>query len=82
MERKNVFMKADAHKEFNWKSIGDIKKGRESLGEEIPVVVYRLMQFTMLDVLSKDLGLKEANNYFRKAGFLAGVGCQFRTHLN
>ncbi|MCL2293362.1 MAG: 4-vinyl reductase [Spirochaetes bacterium] len=73
MEKKNVFKKADAHKAFSWESLGDIKKGRGDLGEEMPVVVYRLMQFTMLDVLSKENGLEKANDYFRKAGFLAGV---------
>ena len=43
------------------------------LGEDMPVLVYRLMQYTMLDVLSEGLGLDEANEYFRKAGFLAGT---------
>jgi len=39
----------------------------------MPVIVYRLMQFTMLDVMSKELGLEKANDFFRKAGFLAGT---------
>jgi hypothetical protein len=38
----------------------------------MPVLVYRLMQYTMLDVLSKAHGLEQANEYFRQAGFLAG----------
>ena len=72
MERKNVFMKQTSHEVFDWNSLGDIKEGRGDLGEEMPVLVYRLMQFTMLDVLSKAFGLDQANEYFRQAGFLAG----------
>jgi len=68
----NVF-KDDARKAFKWDSLGDIKNGRGDLGEEMPVIVYRLMQFTLLDVLSGALGLTEANNHFRSAGYLAGT---------
>jgi predicted hydrocarbon binding protein len=69
---KNVFSKNDSHNKFSWENIGDIKEGRGDLGEEMPVLVYRLMQYTMLDVLSEELGSEQANEYFRKAGFLAG----------
>jgi len=62
----------EGHERFSWSGLGDIKEGRGDLGEDVPVLVYRLMQFTMLDVLSKSLGLEEANQYFRDAGFLAG----------
>ncbi|MDU6266332.1 MAG: 4-vinyl reductase [Anaerocolumna aminovalerica] len=58
---------------FSWENIGDIKKGRGDLGEEMPVLIYRLMQYTMLDVLSKTHGKEQANEYFRQAGFLAGI---------
>ena len=68
----NVFSKSRKHSEFGWDSIGDIKEGRGDLGEEMPVLVYRLMQYTMLDVLSKEYGSDKANDYFRKAGLLAG----------
>ena len=68
----NVF-KDDSKKAFKWDSLGDIKTGRGDLGEEMPVIVYRLMQFTLLDALSSDLGLEKANEYFRKAGYLAGT---------
>ena len=68
----NVFSKNKKHSEFGWDSIGDIKEGRGDLGEEMPVLVYRLMQYTMLDVLSKEYGSEKANDYFRKAGLLAG----------
>ena len=70
---KNVFMEGKKHNDFFWDNIGDIKEGRGDLGEEMPVLVYRLMQYTMLDVLSKAHGLEQANEYFRQAGFMAGV---------
>ena len=69
---ENVFAKMHKHSAFSWENLGDIKAGRGNLGEEMPVLVYRLMQYTMLDVLSKDMGEEKANSYFRAAGFLAG----------
>ena len=69
---ENVFASVNKHEDFNWANLGDIKAGRKDLGEEMPVLVYRLMQFTMLDVLCKAHGLEQANTYFRDAGFLAG----------
>jgi len=68
----NVF-KDDSRKAFQWESLGDIKHGRGDLGEEMPVIVYRLMQFTLIDALSTDMGLTKANDYFRTAGYLAGT---------
>lgn len=61
------------HNAFIWESLGDVKKGRGDLGEEMPVLVYRLMQYTMLDVLSKAYGNDAANEHFRRAGYLAGT---------
>jgi len=72
MEHTNVFLKKNGHENFSWDKLGNIKAGRGDLGEEMPVIVYRLMQYTMLDVLSKAYGLDQANEYFRSAGFLAG----------
>jgi len=68
----NVF-KDDSKRVFKWDSLGDIKHGRGDLGEEMPVIVYRLMQFTLLDALSGKIGLEKANDCFREAGFLAGT---------
>ncbi|MDR2157548.1 MAG: 4-vinyl reductase [Clostridiales Family XIII bacterium] len=69
----NVFKRDATLHDFSWQNLGDIKEGRGDLGEEMPVLVYRLMQYTMLDVLTKDFGADKANEYFRKAGFLAGT---------
>jgi len=74
----NIFMTSKGHENFLWENLGDIKEGRGDLGEEMPVVVYRLMQYTMLDVLSKAHGLDQANDYFRQAGYLAGT--EFAKH--
>ena len=73
MERQNIFMKRKQPGIFDWDSLGDIREGRGDLGEEMPVLVYRLMQSTMLDVLTRACGLEQANDYFRRAGFLAGT---------
>ncbi|MCL2758692.1 MAG: 4-vinyl reductase [Treponema sp.] len=73
MENINTFLKTKKHEEFSWNNLGNIKEGRGDLGEEMPVIVYRLMQYTMLDILSKAHGLERANEYFRRAGFLAGT---------
>ncbi|HCX63041.1 V4R domain-containing protein [Sedimentibacter sp.] len=69
----DVQKQTNNHNTFKWESLGDIKKGRGDLGEEMPVLVYRLMQYTMLDVLSKEYGNETANEHFRKAGHLAGT---------
>jgi predicted hydrocarbon binding protein len=70
---ENVFLKDHPHNTFKWENLGDIKEGRGDLGEEMPVAVYRLMQFTMLDILTKQYGYEKADDLFRDAGFLAGT---------
>lgn len=70
---ENVFANEKKHAIFAWENLGNVKEGRKALGEEMPVVIYRLMQYTMLDVLTKDMGVDGANTYFRKAGHLAGT---------
>jgi len=69
---ENVFSDGDARK-FQWGSLGDVTTGRGELGEDMPVILYRLMQYTFLDVLSNEFGLAKANHYIREAGFVAGT---------
>lgn len=57
---------------FSWERLGNIHAGRASLGIEMPVAIYRLMQFTMLDVLTVQYGEAQANRHFYEAGYLAG----------
>lgn len=58
---------------FEWKDIGDIALGRPNLGTTTHVAVYRLMQYTMRDVLEKHWGAEQTNRFFVEAGFKAGV---------
>ncbi|MCL2415635.1 MAG: 4-vinyl reductase [Defluviitaleaceae bacterium] len=72
---ENVFETDDPKRIFQWDNLGDIKTGRGGLGEEMPVALYRLMQYTMVDVLSREFGLDKANSILRDSGYLAG--CEF-----
>ncbi|MDO5406728.1 MAG: 4-vinyl reductase [Eubacteriales bacterium] len=67
----NIFMQ-EPHHIFSWNKLGNIKEGREDLGEDVPVVVYRLMEYTMNHVLAAEYGKEQADELFRKAGYLAG----------
>ena len=69
---ENVFMSGDK-KGFDWSQLGDIEIGRGDLGAEMPVLLYRLMQYTIVDVLNEELGLQRANGFLRSAGYLAGT---------
>ncbi|MEG0292069.1 MAG: 4-vinyl reductase [Anaerovoracaceae bacterium] len=67
----DLFDKIDENK-FSWDCIGDVSDGRSNLGEEMPVFVYRLFQFTLKDELSKQFGEEKTIEIFRNAGELAG----------
>lgn len=58
--------------EFSWDLIGDIEDGRQNLGTQMDVDVYRLMQFTLRDVLEQSYNAEEADRLFFEAGKLAG----------
>lgn len=55
------------------RDLGDIALGRPNLGDEMPVVVYRLFELAMMDVLEEHFGKEEADDLIREAGFLAGM---------
>lgn len=74
----NPFSKQDENR-FTWNSIGDVIDGRQNLGEEMPVYVYRLFQFTIKDELAKRFGNQTTVEIFRNAGELAGK--EFANHL-
>jgi predicted hydrocarbon binding protein len=61
------------HYKFAWQAIGDVKKGRPNLGMRVPVLAYRLLQYTMRDVLITELGADAASAIFVKAGWHAGM---------
>jgi predicted hydrocarbon binding protein len=57
---------------FEWTMLGQIDIGRPNLGFKTDVAVYRLMQFTLRDVLIKQYGVKVADEIFFAAGETAG----------
>lgn len=57
---------------FSWSHLGDIEKGRKNLGENIPVLMYRLFQFTMKSELIRQFGKEKTIEIFRNSGKLAG----------
>ncbi len=67
-----LFNTEDENK-FTWESIGDVVDGRQHLGENMPVYVYRLFQFTLKDELAKCYGNDKTVEIFRNAGELAGA---------
>lgn len=64
---------------FSWKLLGDITIGRPNLGNTTRLEVYRLMQFTLRDVLAKQFGVETTDQIFFQAGHLAGQ--QFFEHF-
>ena len=68
----NIFMQ-DPHHIFTWNKLGNIKEGRGDLGEDVPVLVYRLLEYSINHVLSEEYSPERANELFRKAGHLAGT---------
>ncbi len=59
--------------EFSWDFVGDLDAGRPNLGKTTRVEVYRLLQYTLRDVLEQRMGAEETDRVFYDAGFLAGT---------
>jgi hypothetical protein len=57
---------------FDWSMIGNIPEGRPNLGSVMDVAVYRLMQFTLRDVIIQEFDAETADRLYYKAGELAG----------
>jgi len=57
---------------FQWKDIGNIDEGRPNLGTSTSVSIYRLMHYTLRDVLVKEFNTSKASDIFREAGRFAG----------
>jgi len=56
-----------------WQKLGDVAEGRKTLGEDMPVIVYRLFQYAIKDILEGEYGEEKAAEIFRKAGHIAGI---------
>jgi predicted hydrocarbon binding protein len=57
---------------FEWSHLGDIKLGRPNLGPKTSVAVYRLMQFTLRDLLIREFGVEKTDRIIFEAGKKAG----------
>jgi predicted hydrocarbon binding protein len=64
---------------FSWDLLGDIDLGRPNLGNEIKLEVYRLMQFTLRDVIEAEYGTEKTDKLFYEAGKIAGKA--FNEHM-
>lgn len=62
----------DDDNRFEWGAIGNVSEGRKNLGDQMPVMIYRLLQFTIKDVLQNRYGKETMIDIFRSAGELAG----------
>ena len=58
--------------DFTWKDLGDIELGRPNLGQEVPVSIYRLAQYTMREAIAKRYGDDMAATLLREAGWISG----------
>ena len=53
-------------------NLGDVELGRPNLGHEAPVLIYRLMQSALRDVVAAEYGESVARELFYQAGKAAG----------
>ncbi len=67
-----MFKEEREESQFAWSMLGDIEMGRPNLGPMVHVAVYRLMQFTLRDILIRDFGVEKTNKIIFEAGKKAG----------
>ena len=67
-----MFKEERTESRFTWDMIGDITEGRPNLGNLMEVSVYRLMQFTLRDILIIKFDVETAEEIFYESGKLAG----------
>jgi predicted hydrocarbon binding protein len=71
-EKLPMFKEERTEPIFEWSMLGQIDTGRPNLGFTTHVAMYRLMQFTLRDVLIREHGVEAADRVFYDAGELAG----------
>ena len=49
---------------FDWSMIGNLTEGRPNLGSTMDVAVYRLMQFTLRDVIIQEFDTATAERIY------------------
>lgn len=68
----NIFLKG--RKELSLADYMEVQEsGRENLGTELPVAVYRLLEYSLREELAARLGKDEQIDIFRSAGYRAGI---------
>jgi predicted hydrocarbon binding protein len=67
-----VFKEERTAYRFESQDLGDIAQGRPNLGSTTHVAVYRLMQYTLRDVLITRFDVSTTNEILKEAGELAG----------
>ncbi|MFC1511985.1 V4R domain-containing protein [Candidatus Latescibacterota bacterium] len=67
-----MFAEERNHCRFSWSDLGDIEKGRPKIGDSVPVLLYRLMQYTLRDALITRFDVNTAREIFIQAGIKAG----------
>lgn len=70
---------SDTARSFEWTDIGDITKGRPTLGAETSVAAYRMFQYSLRNVLEKSYGKDAIKHILTEAGRLSGI--EFCKHL-
>ena len=68
-----MFREERTESQFDWRMLGDIAEGRPNLGPTTEVSVYRLMQFTLRDILIRDFGVKATERVYFDAGKTSGM---------
>jgi len=58
--------------ELTWENLGDIEEGRPTFGTDCPVLIYRLLQFSLRNVIEGELGEGKGGEFLYKAGQMAG----------
>ncbi|MEE8590930.1 MAG: V4R domain-containing protein [Spirochaetia bacterium] len=67
-----MFKEERDENQFEWSMLGDIEEGRPNLGPLVHVSVYRLMQFTLRDILIREFGVEKTDRIIFDAGKKAG----------
>lgn len=70
---------SDSSRSFEWTDIGDIAKGRPTLGAKMHVAVYRMFQYSLRNVLEKSYGKDAIKHILVEAGRVSGR--EFCKHL-
>ena len=65
-------MEARERFSFTWDLIGDIALGRPNLGPDVPVAVYRIMEYSFREVIEETLGIEAGERMVFEAGKRAG----------